>query len=452
MMKKTTLALTISAATLAAAPAFATNGDHLIGLGAKSRALGGTGIATFYGAESALVNPALLAKGKGNEVTFAGTVFRPSVSVKQTNAGPGNTSDTSDADTSVIPEVAIMNPINDQLTFGIGIFGVAGMGVDYRDNNFLNNARSNLQLMKFAPSLAFNGGNWGIGASLAVMYGSLDISYKLRAQATASDGTNTIAAGTAGYGTTVDFTTGNYVNYAQQGGTAGVSDDYGFGWQIGGYFDVTSNLTLGAMYQSAISMSYKGQIKKAAADFGLSNIITSDTLEQPAVLGAGLSYRLDSLMLTGDFKQIKWGDAKGYKQFGWEDQNVIALGARYMGEGYWIGLGFNKADNPIKKFSVGNTPTLTNFQNGALNRLNYLMFPGTVEQHWTLGGGYRFSKSFSVDVAVTYAPEVSDTVSNASVNDGNGNGAFDAATEYGVINLQTKHSQVGYTVSLRYDF
>jgi len=434
-MKKTTLALAISAATLAATPALATNGDHLIGLGAKSRALGGTGIAAFYGAENALINPALLAKGKTNELTFAGTIFKPTVKVKQTNVvsnaplppGAFQTVETSDADLSVIPEVAIMNPINEQLVFGIGIFGVAGMGVDFRDNPNLNNARTNLQLMKFAPSLAYNGGNWGVGASVAVMYGSLDIAYKL-----------------------YDINNTPYVNpvsgTAQQGGTGGVSDDYGLGWQIGGYFDVTDSLTLGATYQSPITLKYKGQIASAAADFNLGSRISSDKLEQPATLGVGVSYSTGAYELTVDFKQIKWGDATGYKEFGWEDQNVIALGARYQGNGYWVGIGFNKGDNPIKKNPTGN-PQL----DGALNRLNYLMFPGTVEKHWTLGGGYRFSKTFSVDVALTYAPEVKDTVTNGFAMDANNNPA-DGPEVQGQFDLITKHSQVGYTLSLHYDF
>ncbi len=429
MMKKTTLALAISAATLAATPAFATNGDNLIGLGAKSRALGGTGIAAFYGAESALVNPALLAKGKANEVTFAGTLFRPSVST----TGRG-TSRTSKADKSVIPEVAIMNPINDKTTFGIGIFGVAGMGVDYRDYADRFNARTNLQLMKFAPSLAYDGGRWGVGASLAVMYGSLDIGYTLRASSTAAVGAgpnagNTVNAGTPGYATNP----ADGKNYPQQGGMAGVSDDYGFGWQIGGYFDITDNLTLGATYQSAISMKYKDQIKNAATDFGLGSKITSDTLEQPAVLGAGLSYNMGGIMLTADYKQIKWGDATGYKQFGWEDQNVVAVGAKFTTDGYWFGLGFNHASNPLKK----QNPAAPG--GAALNTLNYLMFPGTVENHWTLGGGYRFTKTFSMDAAFTYAPEVSDTVQ-----------AYGFGAPVGP--LKTKHSQTGITVSLKYDF
>jgi len=35
----------------------------------------------------------------------------------------------------VVPEVGIVHQINDKLTFGIGAFGVSGMGVDYRNKD-----------------------------------------------------------------------------------------------------------------------------------------------------------------------------------------------------------------------------------------------------------------------------------------------------------------------------
>ena len=435
MTGKTRLAMAI-AMTLATTPALATNGDHLIGLGAQSRALGGTGIAAYYGAESALVNPALLAKAKANEFTFAGTIFKPNVKVSQANSAPSNpllhTSDTSSADMSVIPEVAIVNPISEHWTFGIGIFGTAGMGVDYRDNAALNNARTNLQLMKFAPSLAYHEDNWGIGASLAVMYGSLDISYKCNGRYNGATLVDPYACPNATGGLS-----------SQQGGTGGVSDDYGLGWQIGGYLDVTPDVTVAFNYQSPISMKYKGQIYSAAQDFGVSHLITSDKLEQPATVGIGVNWKVDRYEIALDAKQIKWGSATGYKDFGWEDQNVYGLGIRYHGDGYWLGLGYNYGSNPIKKNPTGTQADYS------LNRLNYLMFPGIVERHFTVGGGYRFSKGFSIDFAATYAPEVTETVRNAYAADVTNDGAVDAQ---GVFDLTTKHSQTSYTLSLRYDF
>ena len=53
--------------------------DHLIGLGAKSRGMGGVSIGMSHGAESGIANPALLAPLQKTEVSFGGTIFMPNV-------------------------------------------------------------------------------------------------------------------------------------------------------------------------------------------------------------------------------------------------------------------------------------------------------------------------------------------------------------------------------------
>src|SRR5690606_13175783 len=125
------------------------------------------GTAAFFGSENALTNPALLGKSQGTEFAFGGTVFMPDVKAESNFAG-APASKTSDADMSVIPEVSMSTRINDNLTFGIGMYGTAGMGVDYRgaatdaDAGGLIHGYTNLQLMKFAPTLAYNKDNFGL--------------------------------------------------------------------------------------------------------------------------------------------------------------------------------------------------------------------------------------------------------------------------------------------------
>jgi len=427
MMKKTTLALAISAAAMAATPAFATNGDVLIGLGAQSRALGGTGTAAFYGSENALTNPALLVKAKKTEISFGGTLFKPTVN---TGYPSMNYSHTSKADTNVIPEVSIVNP-EGSWAWGIGMFGSAGMGVDHSGEAYLMQAQSTLQLMKFVPSVAFNVGKGvSLGAGLVLQYGALDINYKMNADDSA-DGSQEYNVG------------------------SGMDQDFGLGFILGAAFDLNENLTVGVSYDSPISMKYKGQLSTASGPFvsyGLFSAPMSDKLEQPAVWGAGIAYTTGPWMATVDYKNIKWGDAKGYKEFGWEDQSVVALGIKYTGNGYWLGAGFNHGSNPIKKNSASGalTPGTAQAAGATLNMFNYLFFPATVENHFTLGGGYKLTSKMTIDAALTYAPEVSDTVSALGFSNANdGNPANNAPV---AVDMKTKHSQVAYTVSLRYEF
>ncbi|AHF01877.1 aromatic hydrocarbon degradation protein [Thiomicrospira aerophila AL3] len=424
-MKPTRLALAIATAAMVSQPVLATNGDHLIGLGAQSRAMGGTGAAAFFGSENALTNPALIGKMQGTEFVIGGTVFMPSVKAKTDVASmPGQSvSQTSDADLSVIPEVSLATRINDNWVFGLGIFGTAGMGVDYRDNGGapdgtgLFNGYSNLQLMKFAPTLAYNDSNWGIGFAPVIQYGALDINYK---QFIPNDPADPSAGG-------------DLLNIGN-----GMSQDYGFGFNVGGYFDVTPELTLGLAYQSAINMKYKDQITTAAEGFMLPDfgVNLGDELEQPSEIKVGAAYTMGNMMYTADYKRIGWGSAKGYKDFNWEDQDVFAIGAKYTANKYWLGVGYNYGSDPIKKKS-GN-----DYASQAINLLNNHFFPAVVESHFTFGGGYSFTENLTVEGAVTYAAEKTKTVDTGLISGGTP----------GDTSHKVTHSQLGYTLALRMNF
>jgi len=418
-MKLNKLLLALAASGLATS-AFATNGDTLIGLGAQSRALGGTGTAAFFGSENALTNPALLGKSKGTEFAFGGTVFMPDVEATSNVATPpgSSASQTSEADLSLIPEVSLSNRINDNWTLGIGMFGTAGMGVDYRDTDALFNGYTNLQLMKFAPTAAYNSGNFGFGFAPVIQYGALDINYR---QDTNADGIT-------------DTTVGN-----------GVSSDIGFGFNLGAYWDVTKDLTLGATYQSAIDMEYDGQITTAAGGFMLPamGVNLTDHLEQPAEFKVGIAYTTGPWMITGDYKLIKWGSAKGYEDFNWDDQDVFALGVKYTGNGYWVGAGYNYGKDPIKV--LPNAATMpTAYTNQAINTFNNHFFPAVVESHFTVGGGFSIGKNSMVDMALVYADEVDKTIDTSVIT-----AAFGGS---GATSHTVTHSQLAYTISVRMNF
>ncbi|WP_019895647.1 OmpP1/FadL family transporter [Hydrogenovibrio halophilus] len=444
-MKLTKIALAVAATAMVSTPVLATNGDNLIGLGAQSRALGGTGTAAYFGSENALINPSLIGKGQGTEFVIGGTLFKPDVkadtNVSDMTGQRTYFSQTSDADTNIIPEVSLSTRLSDHWTFGLGIFGSAGMGTDYRDNagyddvdasagvngngSALFNGYSNLQLMKFAPSLAYNNDRWGVGFAPVIQYGALDINYKSYSAAT-TDVSNV----------------GN-----------GMSSDIGFGFNLGGHFDITPDFTVALAYQSAIDMEYKDQISVAAGGFGLN---FDDNLEQPAEIKVGAAYTIGNLMLTADAKQIRWGQANGYKDFNWDDQNVFGIGAKYTRSNYWVGVGYNYGEDPIDKAgtgSTGDTPAtggMAGYQAQAVDLFNNHFFPAMVEQHFTFGGGYQLTKNLALDGAIVYAPERSKTVDTGVVSSALGSSfasTADAGTEHEVT-----HSQIGYTVSLRMNF
>lgn len=398
-MKRTIKLAVAAAVALTSTAAFATNGDHLIGMGAKARGMGGVGIGMSHGAETALANPALITTVKGTEISFGGTIFMPDV---ETDVGMGQGSLKSDADLSVIPEVAIAQNLGNGISWGIGMYGTAGMGTDYRDEgtagfgyvdgNF--NMVTNLQLMQFAVPVAYKAGAFSVGIAPVLQYGSLDI----------------------------NFNNGSNVG-------SGVAQDFGVGYNIGAAYS-EEGLTIGTSYKSAIDMKYSKVLTTAASAFGLMNI--TDNLEQPAEIGVGASYVLGGNTIALDYKRINWASAKGYKDFGWEDQNVYMIGYQYAQDSWALRAGYNYAKSPIKEqVETGNGV------GSALNVLNLLGFPAIVEQHYTVGGSYNLNKSTSVDLAYVYAPEAKETFNTAMVNGGT---------------TTTKHSQDALSMQLNFVF
>lgn len=391
-MKRTIKLAVVAALALGATSAFATNGATMIGYGAKSFGMGGTGIGVSHGAESALANPAMITTVAGSEVSFGGTVFMPSVS---NDMGAGETD--SESDMFMIPSVSLATKVNDNFYWGIGMWGTGGLGVDYRDDADKMNMVTALQLMQFGVPLVYTVNNFAIGVTPIVQYGSLDINYDM-----------------SGMG-------GSVVG-------AGVAQDLQIGYSLGMAYE-TKGLTLGAVYKSEIKMDYKDVLAATMSPFtnmiGAGNYTNSD-LSSPAEYGVGLSYTTAGHTLAVDYKNIAWEDAEGYKDFGWEDQDVIAVGYEYATSGWAVRAGYQYAEAAVQE------------QSGMLgmlnNTLNLLGFPGTSESHVTVGGTYAFSEKLSLDLAYVHTLEADDTF----------NGIMGPVT--------TEHSEDAYSFQVNFAF
>jgi len=383
-MTKKILLSTIAASMLTTS-AFATNGDHLIGLGAKARGMGGVGVALSHGAESGLANPALIASVKNKEVSFGGTIFMPDV---KSNMGAG--SGTSAADMSVIPEVSIASKVNENLFIGIGMWGTAGMGVDYRDSAKHYNMVTNLQLMQFGVPVAYKTGAVSVGITPLLQYGALDIKHYQ-----------------------YNPSTGAYVS---GGSEKGIAQDLAFGYNLGASYELNKELVLGVSYKAPIEMEYKGQISQAMADFtsmAASNF--SDKLEQPAEMGLGVSYAMGANTFAFDYKTIAWSSAAGYKDFKWDDQTVMAIGYEYNGGTWQARAGYNQASSPISNLAAsGQTVTSGADTNYLTNTFNVLGFPAIVESHMTVGGTMEIGQGTTLDLAYVIVPESTFTSTGTS--------------------------------------
>lgn len=408
---RTALAL-LTLGALASTQAHATNGAVMMAVGSQNTALGGSGVAHFTGADSVFANPGLLAKSQGKEVTGGVVLFSPDV----TNNGMGGAVASSSANTNYIPDVSYSNRLDDQLTFGVAMAGIGGMGVDYTGANAQTHikAKTALSILHIVPTIAYNRDNYGIGFSPVLQYGSLMISYNNYNPQTAQG---------------MDY------NAAQKS-----DSKTSVGFALGGYFDATSALTLAASYESEIAAKYGTQLSGAGQGFGLTGAAGTamaafgDDLNQPAQIKFGVVFAANpALKLTADYKSIQYGSAKGWKDFNWKNQTVLALGVKYSAERYWLGAGYNQADNPIGV--MGDTA----YRNAVVDFFNNMMFPGIVKSSYTFGGGYTLSKQMDIEASAVITPSVTQSVNVTSIN------AQLPANK-------TTHSQKSVSVSLRYRF
>ena len=392
----------------------ATNGDLMFAHGAKATGMGGVGIAVSHGAESAYANPAMLKDVKGSEFDASVTMFMPDVNFKSTipNGTPNpNVYSKSDADRSFLPEFSYIHRNNDNIVWGVAVGGTAGMGVDQVNKpSGAFNMKTELQVAKLGVPVAYTNGGLTLAVEPVLQYSTLQMNYQT--QAGASDNPK--------------------------------SSSTGFGVNLGAAYDI-DNLTIGALYQSKIEASYKDNISRAMRDFGVTTVTSGDSLDQPAEMGIGLGYKMGNNTFGVDVKRVNWSDVKGYKDFGWDNQNIVALGYQYKAPTWALRAGYNHAKSPIKELN-GAATNPANYPNAAINFFNLSGFPAVIETHYTLGGDYAVSENMDISLGVVYSPEVTETFDTSMMAAAMTRGAVTSST------ANVKHSQKAVTLGMTYKY
>lgn len=367
---------------LIAVPALATNGDSLISVGPISRSMGGVGVAAPQDSVSAVFdNPAalwFLPCGSGSESVFAGTVFDSTVKADITVPGPSGPvryTGESQQKSFTIPAIAITSPITDRVRFAVGAYGVSGMGVDYRNNGwdfdgnpnngFEGDAYINLEIMRFASSLAFKvNENFSVGASLHVVYGNLDMG-------------------------------------------RGGADDYALGLQLGALYRV-GMVRVGATYITPEKNVFE-RVANFDAFMGSTSLDTLN-LESPACLATGVAVSPgDNLLVEADLRWYNWGGAEGYKDFDWKDQWIYSIGIQYKPTAKLaLRAGFNYGQSPVRVHNGWDPMGVTEVQGKSTPTFGYeylrvVGFPAVAESHLTAGAGWQLSNGLTLNLSYAHA-------------------------------------------------
>jgi long-chain fatty acid transport protein len=371
MMNNMYRAAGLSAVILAifAPHAAATNGDHMLGLSAIQNGMAGAVVAAPQDAATVLVNPAGMAELAIKDVRFdLGLGFlNPPRSVNGMD---------SDSDLYMMPTGAVAFRVDDQLTLGMGLGGISGMGVDFADTAIAPGNQSIVttkQFFKVAPGFAYRvTDRLAIGATLNLNYQSLALANPAFA----------------------------------------LPQNQVFGWGVsaGLIYKLNDQWQLGANWSSKQNMSeYKWNT--TAGKF------TMD-MDAPQTLAFGVAWKPQSgLLIEADIKEIWYADVldsvtigrpAGYKgpipaamNFGWSNQTVFAIAVQKdIGDKTQIRAGFNYGKSPIGQEDVNNNI-------GSL---------AVVEKHLSLGISRKFSEKVTGSFAYVRAFNNSVTSSVAPFN------------------------------------
>ena len=395
---KNLIKLSLIAATLSTS-LMATNGINLIGTGAQSRSLGGVGIATDLNGENVYSNPSMITRTKGNVLNVDVTYFSSDVSVDtptfnpSTGAPTGQVKETSEYPASLIPSIGYSRQINDSFFVGISLYGSGGMGVDYSNaKNLATGLKDELTVATFGIPLAYKSSNdLSFGLTPVLKYGSLEMPTPTGLKSTSS---------------------------------------VGYGVEVGGDYSL-NGLTIGAVYKTAVKIKFEDVFASGATG-------SNDILATPSIFGLGLNYVIGQNSISFDYKMIGYGSATGLEDFGWDNQNVFALGYEYNAEVWSVRAGLNYGDTPFSTNSISNASS----PNAQQTFGNLMAFPAVTTSHYSVGGSYNIDGGSSFDISLVYA--LGEETSSINAN------SFGAGSPSGSITAV--NNQISATIGYNYNF
>ncbi|MDH3648612.1 MAG: outer membrane protein transport protein [Saprospiraceae bacterium] len=382
----------------------ATDGYFALGYGAMHKGVAGAGV-SMYHVSMIAGNPAGNAfLGKGYMLDIG--VFHPtrsfsvigSPSQQPNSLGLSLESWESETEIFFIPALGANWKLTESQSIGLAIYGNGGMNTDYKTKIFFDESSS------------------ATGVDLAQLFG--EVTYAIAFTERHAIG----ISGIMGYQRFEAKGLNAFGGFGMSASPNQLSDNghetsLGAGFKVGYQGQIMDRLRLGAMWQSKIYMSEFDKYAGLYAEDG--------DFDVPMSWTAGVSYSVsDDLTVMADFKQILYSgvnavsnpmspatlfpgfvDGEGNFQpnpqfaalgeeqgagFGWEDMNIIKVGAEYSGLAGWqFRAGYSYGSQPIPEEEV----------------LFNILAPGVVEHHIALGFSKELVGNKMIHFTVNHAVE-----------------------------------------------
>ncbi|MGN4976436.1 outer membrane protein transport protein [Aeromonas sp. 95A] len=260
IFKKSLIAATIALATgQVHAAAFQLNEHSASGLG---RAYAGEA-AIADNASVLARNPAAMTTFDKMAVSVSGTYIKPDVDVagdinltekesphkKLMTLSPG-VSESGIAPAAFVPATYFIQPINDQLAWGLALFSNYGLSTEYSKTFAAGSAGGDTELMTFNinPNIAYRiNEQFSIGAGINAVYAKAELNRYAGILSTQPPLNNVPGIG---YDTNISSLKG---------------DTWGFGWNVGTLYEVNENNRFALTYRSQVDLSFDGDFQGTAA-------------------------------------------------------------------------------------------------------------------------------------------------------------------------------------------
>ncbi|MGB3008697.1 MAG: outer membrane protein transport protein [Chitinophagaceae bacterium] len=350
-------------------------GHIMQGIGATNMSLGGAATAQPLDINGALQwNPAGISAFKTKVFSANAGLFFSSPELSSTYGSMSGVSK-DDRGVSIMPALAMVWGKKDSKhTFGVSAFGISGFGVTFNQSssnpvnmpqpNGFGQIKSDYQLMQVGLTYAYKvSEQLSIGLAPTFNYSALELA------------PNPIASPNPSKGYPV----------------SDKASAFGFGGQVGVFYNSGKGIKLGASYKT----------KQSFGDFDFKNTYLDGSaapnakfkMNYPAIFSVGIGFSKNDIDLAVDYRLVNYKNTEGFeakgwtptasvKGFGWENISVVSAGLQYKGvKQFPLRIGYTYSTNPIT------------------SELAFFSTPATaiIKNAFQFGFGYEFTNRFTLN-------------------------------------------------------
>lgn len=420
-MKKTGLNTALSLAIATASSAAYANG---LALNEQSASGAGTAFAgrasTAQDASILYGNPAGMSRLKQAQVSGGAAYIDASTDINHAQARLGGTSEGDMVPKTTVPFGYYVQPVNNELAFGLGVYAPFGVKSDYEAGfgGRLHGLESEVQVVTVQPTVSYKL-HERVSVGLGLTWNKIDgkLTSALPGAALASQIPNSMLAGLGMSLAQIGAFKMGLVN-SPDTQIAVEGDDDQFGYNLGVLVALADNLDWGVTYHSKLKFDLDGynRISGSPTPVPALGIPALDgrynaSLEvtMPESVDTSLTLRLDDWTLMAGTTWTSWSRlqsidvqsqgvptlpvpglnlGKVSEQLDWEDTWSFGLGANYQLNNQWVlRTGFSRDQSPTRDVS------------------RTVRIPVGNRQIYALGAGWTPMANLTLDFAYTYIQE-----------------------------------------------